>query len=105
MEKYNTDKLIKVVTNGLIESYWYTYLEEYKILGIVIHKEGFYTTFPNKYKKECPKNHILKDGIVYETSEVILCYQGDYSKTYYFDSYEEAKTFSRGITNNRKWIN
>lgn len=35
--------------------------------------------------------------------KVTLYYQGNYSKTYHFDSYNEAKNFSDKITELGKW--
>ena len=55
--------------------------------------------------KECPNGHTLKNGIVYENPEVILSYEGDISKNYYFETYEEAKQFALRFTKGENWLN
>lgn len=104
MEKYNLDKLVKVECNDFYPARWYRYEKEKKFLGIVIRKEGFYEKIWDEYLGlEVPKNHTLKNGIVYEKPEVILHYQDSHSKVYYFNSFDEAQKFADDITALGKW--
>lgn len=51
-----------------------------------------------------PKNHKLIDGIVYEKTNVILNYVNNTSKTYYFDTMNDAEKFYNKITDGGRWI-
>ena len=111
-EKYNTDKLINVVKYGFVESKRYhfqPFVEEKKFLFFTIRdriEEGFYDN--NDYYDECynnvPEYHVYLDGKVYRKPRVILFYQDDYSKDYYFDSNEEAGVFYNILTCTHNWI-
>jgi hypothetical protein len=104
MEKYNLDKLVKVECNDFYISRRYDYQNEIKFLGITISKEGIYDNLYHKYLGfDPPQYYTLKDKEIYNNPEVILHYQGNYSKTYYFDSYNEAKNFSDKITELGRW--
>jgi len=105
MEKYNLDKLIKVVVNDFYPSRWYYFKPEKKIFGKVIRKEGFYNwIYHSQIGMEAPKNHIIKDNQMFEKPKVVLGFQGNNTKKYFFDTYDEAKTFASNLTNDRKWI-
>jgi len=105
MEKYNLDKLIKLQYNDYYPSRDIRYQKEYKFLGFIIRKEGFYSKYFSSYiSEELPKNHTFKNGVVYENPEVILYYQEKYSKTYYFDSPNDAKKFFDKITAIGRWL-
>lgn len=105
MEKYNLDKLVKVECSDFYESVYYSYQKEKKFLGITIRKEGIYDElFENYIGFDLPQYHTLIDNEVYNNPEVILYYQGNYSKTYYFDSYDEAKKFADDITKLGRWL-
>ncbi|MBU3661204.1 MAG: hypothetical protein FGM14_15130, partial [Flavobacteriales bacterium] len=83
MNKYNLDKLVKVECNNFYPARWYSYEKEKKFLGFVIQKEGIYKKVLGNYLGlEVPKNHTLKNGVLYENPEVILHYQADHSKAY-----------------------
>lgn len=104
MNKYNLDKLVKVECNDFYPAKWYRYEKEKKFLGIIIQKEGIYMEIWNYYLGfEVPKYHTLKNGVVYENPEVILHYQADHSKSYYFNSFDEAKKFADEITALGRW--
>lgn len=105
MEKYNLEKLVKVSVRNFKRSVWYYYRKKNELFGISFRKEGFYRQIWSDFVSlEVPKNHIFKDGIVYEKPQVTLHYQSDYSKTYVFDTYNEALSFAGNLTNDRKWI-
>ncbi|MHB8871065.1 MAG: hypothetical protein ACYC5G_01235 [Candidatus Doudnabacteria bacterium] len=105
MERYNLDKLIKVVVNDAYQSRRYEFKKEKSFLGRITTKEGFYYWLDGSYLgMEAPKNHFIKEGKMYEKPEVVLCFENDYQKTYYFDSLELAETFARDLTNARNWI-
>ena len=105
MEKYNLDKLIKVVINDIYPSIWYSFKTEKKFFGIITREEGFYNWIHDNYVgKESPKNHLIIDGKLYEKPEVVLEFQGNNSKKYIFDTYDEAKNFASNLTNDRKWL-
>lgn len=105
MEKYNLDKLIKVVINDKYHARWFSYKKEKRFLWFRTRKEGFYEWVWDEFVGvDVPKNHFMKDGVLYEKPEVVLCYQNDYTKTYYFDTYLEAQTFASNLTNDKKYI-
>lgn len=105
MDKYNLDKLVRVVTNKPYESRWYEFRKEKRFFGRITRKEGFYQWLNDNYiGTEAPRNHFIKDGKLYEKPEVVLCFQDENKKTYYFDSDEDAERFARDLTNDRKWI-
>jgi hypothetical protein len=106
MEKYNLNKLIKVVCCDFAESGFYEYKKEIKFLGIIIRKQGFYyNLIRSSYEgnKE-PKNHTLINGIVYENPEVRLYFESGHVKINYFKELNEAKAFARRITSIGTWI-
>lgn len=105
MNKYNLDKLVKVECNDFYPARRYRYEKEKKFLGFVTKKEGIYKEIWDNYLGlEVPKNHTLKNGVIYENPEVILHYQADHSKAYYFNSFEEAKKFADEITALGRWL-
>lgn len=105
MDKYNLDKLVKVECNNFKLARFYRYEKEKKFLGFVIQKEGVYVEISNKYVGlEAPKNHTVKNGMIFENPEVILHYQDGHSKAYYFNSLEEAEKFSDEITTLGRWL-
>lgn len=80
--------------------------KERKFLGIVITEEGIYqTSFIGErfLKMNVPDRHTLNNVIVYENPSVELEYQGDHSKVYYFDTYDQAEEFSNQITSVGRW--
>jgi hypothetical protein len=98
MEKFNLDKLIKIECKDFCESYFYTYKPEKKFLNFIIQKEGIYRQLFSKYEGLiAPENHTIKNGIIYRNPKVILYYQNDFSKTYYFNSFNEANEFYEKI--------
>jgi hypothetical protein len=104
MNKYNLDKLVKVECNDFYPARWYRYEKEKKFFGFVTQKAGIYKeVWDNYLGLEVPKNHTLKNGVVYENPEVILHYQADHSKVYYFNSFDEAKKFADEITALGRW--
>lgn len=104
MTKYNLDKLVKVECNDFYPARWYTYEKEEKFWKFITQREGIYKNIFGTYLGlEVPANHTLRNGVVYENPEVILHYQADHSKAYYFNSYEEAKKFADEITEFGKW--
>lgn len=104
MTKYNLEKLVKIECNDFYPARFYSYKKEKKFFGFVTQKEGFYSnTLYNYLGLEAPKNYTLKNGVLYENPQVILYYQSDYSKTYYFNSFDEAKKFSDEITKKGRW--
>ena len=104
MNKYNLDKLIKVECHDFYPSKWYSYKKERKFLGIVWRKEGIYSNHWHDYLGfEVPEYRTLKNNLIYENPEVLLHYQGGYSKTYYFHSFIDAKKFADEITSVGRW--
>jgi hypothetical protein len=106
MIKYNTDKLIKVECHDFTQSLHYSYLKEKKSFWGSTKKEGVYHNIFDYYMEpEELEYYTIKDGKVFENPVVILHYQNDISKSYYFDDFESAKRFADNLTNDRKWIN
>lgn len=105
MELYNLDKLIKVKVNDFFPSIWYEYLPERNIFGHITRKEGIYKQIYGTYLgMNCPKNHTFINGQIMENPEVVLKYEGNIEKTYYFNNYEDAIKFAKEITKNMKLI-
>jgi hypothetical protein len=105
MEKYNLDKLVKVVCKDYTPTIWYTFKEEKRFLGFVVREEGIYDIFDRLV--ELPENFTRTEYIVYKNPHVILSYEGDYEKTYVFNTYETAQKFAEGILSmqpNKIWI-
>lgn len=106
MNKYNLDKLVKVECNDFYPARRYNYEKEKRFLGFVTRKEGIYKNLWGDFYflgLDVPKNHTLKDGSLYENPEVILHYQAGHSKTYYFNSFDDAKKFADEITAIGRW--
>lgn len=105
MEKYNLEKLVRVKVNDFFKSNYYIFKEEKKSFFNRQKKGFYYRFFGQPFEGEnCPKNHTLIDGVVYENPEVILSYQGGISKTYYFDNLKDAKDFANKFIDRYKWI-
>jgi hypothetical protein len=105
MEKYNLDKLVRVKVNDFYKSKWFVFQEEKKC-WFNKQKRGFYQDCIGlTYISEaCPLNHTLKNGIVYENPEVILSYEGGISKTYFFETLDEAKKFASQFSVEGRWV-
>jgi hypothetical protein len=105
MEKYNLEKLVRVKVNNFWKSKWFVF-KEGKQSFFNKQKRGFYQDCIGLtyISEDCPKNHTLKNGVVYENPEVILSYEGGISKTYYFDKLEDAKDFANKFVVDGKWI-
>lgn len=98
MNLYNREKLVKVTVNKACPARWYELRKERKILGFTVQKAGIYRViFENYLGSDVPEYHFIKDGDLYENPEVILHYQADHGKTYYFDTYEQAQKFAEEI--------
>jgi hypothetical protein len=105
MNKYNLDKLIKVELNDIYPARWYTMKPEKRFFKVfVTQRAGIYQDFGPYLGMNVPENHLIKDGKIYEYPEVILHYENDFSKTYYFKTYDEAKKFADEITETGRWI-
>lgn len=105
MEKYNLDKLIKVKCYDFFISRYYCYRKEKKLLWFITQKEGIYTSWLDEYYGfKVPENHILKNETVYEIPEVVLTYNDNITKRYYFNTFEEAKQFANQLTSNGRWL-
>lgn len=106
MAKYNLEKLIKTSVCDYKKSKWYYYLKGKKFLGINIRKEGVYMDFiGNSFIGECPKNHKLIDGVIYEKPHVSLYFQGDNKVVKYFENYNQAIVYENQITQDIQVLN
>lgn len=98
MNLYNRKKLVKVTINKAYPARRWSWKPERKILGFTTQKAGYYDWLRNEWHgTEVPKYHQLIDGKLHENPEVILHYQADHSKIYYFDTYEQAQKFVEDI--------
>lgn len=106
MTKYNLDKLIKVSCLLPRPPRVYKRLPEKKIMGMVTRKSGIYNTLVGgEYLGDViPINHFGTSSTIYVKPRVILFYEGNIDKTYYFETYDEAKEFADKLTNNKNWI-
>jgi len=95
---YNIAKLVKVTINNACPARWWSWKPERKILGFTTQKAGYYDYVSGEWHgTEIPKYHQLIDGKLYENPEVILHYQANHCKTYYFDTYEQAQKFAEEV--------
>jgi len=106
MNKYNLDKLVKVSLLDFRKSGWYSYKTEKRFLGFITRKAGIYELSFLGDKDplmEIPKDHVFEDGIVYIKPSVVLHYQADHSKEYFFETFKDAMFFSEQITSVGRW--
>ena len=109
MTKYNLDKLVKVrcINYQLSDDYRYRLRCDSwwgRFCGKA-DKEGIYCMWTGDYIGLIPPiNHIATSSTVYVKPRVILNYEGDIAKVYYFESYEEAKKFANELTAGKNWI-
>jgi len=98
MNLYNREKIVKVTVNKAYPARWWIWKPEKKILGFTTQKAGYYDWLWKEWHgTHIPEQHQVIDGKLYENPEVILHYQCDHSKTYYFDTYEQAQKFAEEI--------
>jgi len=105
MTKHNLDKLVKVKVNDFYRSVWYTYESKPKKY-FWQREQGFYRDCfgINYVGKETPKNHTLKNGVVYENPEVFMNFEGGVEKVKYFLTFKEAIEFAEKITQGKNWL-
>jgi len=105
MEKYNTDKLIKVKVYDKSINQWTKFKKEFKIFGFTYKKEGFYGTIYKEYQgANVPRDCELIDGVLYKNPRVVLYYENDFSTVYFFKTYKKAVEFADSLTKDFKWI-
>ena len=108
MSKYNLDKLVKVKVNDFYQSTWYVFKKGVpkQYFWQIEVKEGFYIDVVGlKYKGvSVPEGHFLRLGIVYEKPEVVMWYKGDVMTRKYFDTIEQAQSFSDELTIGKNWL-
>lgn len=98
LKDYELADLSHVKTLDFFPSLQYKYVPEIVQDGIVIRKRGIKNRMFRKYFGEnCPENHTLRDGIVYENPEVVLCFKHYDTKRYFFKTYYDAKEFEAKI--------
>lgn len=98
MIKYNLKALVKIECSDFIESGRFSYDKEIKRFGIKIQKTAIWDNYLCNILEDIPKNYILKDDVIYEKPNVTLWYIDNHNKTYYFESFDEAKQFADNIT-------
>lgn len=102
---YNTKYLVKTQVKPPVETVWYEWRTELKIMGFTFRKEGIYTAIGSTYKGiELEKNWMLINGKLHMKPCCVLHYVGEHSKAYYFDTIEQAHNFAAGFTVNKEWI-
>lgn len=104
MIKYNLNNLIKIECYDFTPSIWYTYKKKKTFLGFVTRKEGVYSRPYDNLKIKPIKNHTVINEIIFKNPNVILTFQSNISKIYYFDNLCDARMFYNEIINNGKWI-
>tara|TARA_R110000796_G_scaffold250514_1_gene379594 strand:- start:8647 stop:8976 length:330 start_codon:yes stop_codon:yes gene_type:complete len=107
MNKYNLDKLVKVVVNDFFNSHTYRFLEgkKKKRFWQTEMMEGIYLdSLGLSYEGKTLKNHTVKDNTVFENPEVVMVFQGGVRTTKYFNTLEEAKNFSEELTQGKNWL-
>ena len=107
MNKYNLDKLVKVKVSDFYPCIWYRYFEEVKKKYFWSEhiKAGVYNVFlGNTYVGKAPSYCVVKEGNVYEKPKVTLNFDSDVETIKYFDTLDEAKTFSDELTKGKNWL-
>lgn len=107
MNKFNLEKLVKVRVNDFYPSKWYYYFtfKPKKYFWQSERKEGVYIDmFEMEYVKDVPKNHTLKNGVIYENPEVVMYFQGGVETKKYFDNIDEAQAFAEELTKGKNWL-
>jgi hypothetical protein len=107
MNKFNLDKLVKVRVNDFYPSNWYYYFtfKPKKYFWQSERKEGTYRkVLEMEYIKDVPKNHTLKDGVIYENPEVVMHFQGGIETNKYFDNIDKAQAFAEELTKGKNWL-
>lgn len=93
IEYFNPSKIIKAIIVDKVESKWYKIKKEIKIFGIILRKWGIYDILGICDENEVYKTHLLIDGIIYDKPYVIIYFDSNISKTFYFNDYEEGRLF------------
>lgn len=105
MTKYNLDKLVKVRVNDFYRTPWYKYNDKPKKYFWHIKKGFYHDCFGIHYVgHETPKNHKLKNGIVYENPNVVMTFQGGVTTKKYFLTLDEALAYVESITKGKNWL-
>ena len=105
MIKYNLDKLIRVRLLNYRVSDDYYYRKEKRRWWGYVEKEGVYCGWTGEYVGlEPPINHTMTSSTIYENPRVILDYQSDIRKVYYFERFEDAVKFANELTEGKNWI-
>ena len=104
MNKFNLEKLVKVKVIDFYPSTWYYYIPFNKKRYFWQKKEGIYLKILDTYYKDVPKNHKLKDNIVYENPQVLMYFQGGIKKIKHFNTLIEAQSFAEEITKGKNWL-
>jgi hypothetical protein len=102
--RYNLEKLIKVSIVDKEKSTWYEYRKAVKFLGIQLSPEGFYCTVLGTAKNIDKSMFLIIDNVLYEKAECILFFENDHRKTFYFDTYEEAKAKADEFTKDKQYL-
>ena len=100
MTTYFLENLIKVETRDFVQRGRYVYKKEKRFLFFLLQEQGFYDTwgFSDIYLgMEAPKNHKLKDGIVFEKPKVILFFHEGDRVEQHFESISDALVFSEKL--------
>lgn len=105
MEKFNSEKIVKVRITDSTQSDDYVLKKEIKFLGITLRKGGFYEKHFGDYcGDEVPNSYDFINGVLYENPKVTIWYESDYRKTYVFDTYAQALAFFKKHTKSKKFI-
>lgn len=107
MNKFNLEKLVKVRVNDFYPSIWYYYFtfKPKKYFWQSERKEGVYREMLEmEYIKGVPKNHTLKNNVIYENPEVVMYFQGGVETKKYFDNLKDAQAFAEEITKGKNWL-
>lgn len=105
MQKYNTNKIIKVAYNEFTPSFRYQYRPQKKFFGIEMQREGIYeVVFDDYLGTKIPENYTLISNTVYKKPHVMIYFEGGFELAYYFQTEEEASRYMDELTSEGSWI-
>lgn len=92
-EKFHReDTLQKIVVNEEVESHFFCYKPEWKILGLILRKEE--VIGKSRWLKYNSYFHFIKEGKVYDKAEVVLYFLNGHSEIIHFNSNQEAHDYA-----------
>lgn len=105
MRKHNLDKLIVVEVCDASRNDWREYKKQIKFLGIVLRREGIYSSITSEYiSLHAPKDNKIINNELILNPHCILYFENGFKKIIYFDTYLEAQQYQKDIIKEGNFI-